>query len=193
MLILAATAVADATFGLRSNYGFTDIERAGEEFDLDYLVDRFNPGFLVGFDSETWGMTFDFGFAFTSGEGLVPELDESWQMNFDYSAAFDVHLLPGSRILAPYVGVNAGFGLEADVTNYEEVGYPEDYSPVGDDGLTSFAFQGGVHAGLRLELGAFFVNARLNAALLDAPIPVAGVDRYERSALTLMLAVGMLL
>lgn len=192
-LILTATAGADVTFGVRSNYGFTDIERVGEELDLDYLVDRFNPGFLVGFNRENWGLTFDFGFAFTRGEGFVPELDESWQLNFDFCAAFDVYLLPGSRVLAPYIGVNAGFGLGADVTNYEDVGYSEDYSPIGDDGLTSFAFQGGIHAGLLLKLGAFFVNTRLNAALLDAPIPVVGVDRYDRSALTLMLAVGMLL
>lgn len=192
-LILTATAAADVTFGVRSIYGFTNMERAGEELDLDYLVDRFNPGFLVGFDTGAWGITFDFGFAFTRGVGLVPELDESWWMNFDYRAALDIHLFPGTRVLDPYAGVNAGFGLEADVTGYEEVGYPDGYSPVGEEGLTSFAFQGGVHAGLQLELGAFFVNARLAAALLDLPIPVMGVDLYERSPLTLMLAAGLLL
>jgi len=190
-LLLTTIASADVTFGLRSIYGFTDTEQAGEKLGLDYLVDRFRPGFIIGFDNGNWGMTFDFGFAFTPGAALVPNIDESWWMNFDYSAALDLHLFPGTRVLDPYVGINAGFGLEADITDYEEAGYPEDYSPAGEEGLTSLAFQGGVHAGLQLKLGGFFVNTRIAATLLDVPIPGMAVDLHERSPFTLMLGAGL--
>jgi hypothetical protein len=186
-LHLAADTGAFGFFGSTEYNFFPDSEEVYQRFSA---AEDINPGFLIYFREQDMGGSFDFGFMFRPDEPAVYGPDHTWWMDFTFNGTVNYHVFNERLPIDPFFGLGGGFGMVVDITEYEEYGYPEDWSPYGDEGLTNFSFYPLIRAGLNIHIGNIFLRGHMDLRPFNLALPIANVMPYGQDRVRVVLAIG---